>query len=112
VFGTVTLSSFASGAMLSGAGWIMVQIAVMPFVMVAGVAVLWWPHPGAGGTTMLHAPLSPCKLAARENLLDPPDPADPRYGGEGRSALGHQPAITGSSRKGGVAPIADAAVPR
>jgi MFS family permease len=32
VFGTVTLSSFASGAMLSGAGWIMVQIAVVPAV--------------------------------------------------------------------------------
>jgi hypothetical protein len=28
VFDTVTLSSFASGVMLSGAGWIMVQIAV------------------------------------------------------------------------------------
>jgi hypothetical protein len=30
--------------MLSGAGWIMVQIAVVPFVVVAGVAVLWWRH--------------------------------------------------------------------
>ena len=53
VFGTVTLSSFASGAMLSGAGWIMVQIAVVPFVVVAGVAVLWWRHRDASGTAML-----------------------------------------------------------
>jgi MFS family permease len=53
VFGTVTLSSFASGAMLSGAGWIMVQIAVMPFVVVAGVAVLWWRHRDASATAML-----------------------------------------------------------
>jgi hypothetical protein len=53
VFGTVTLSSFASGAMLSGAGWIMVQIAVMPFVVVAGVAVLWWRHRDASSTAML-----------------------------------------------------------
>jgi MFS family permease len=42
VFGTVTLSSFASGALLSGVGWAMVQIAVMPFVAVAAVVVLWW----------------------------------------------------------------------
>src|SRR5205085_1507686 len=42
VFGTVTLSSFASGAMLTGVGWIMVQIAVVPFVVVAAAAVIWW----------------------------------------------------------------------
>src|SRR2546423_12840221 len=42
VFGTVTLSSFASGALLSGVGWAMVQIAVMPFVGVAAAVVLWW----------------------------------------------------------------------
>ncbi|HEV8680257.1 MAG TPA: MFS transporter [Stellaceae bacterium] len=42
VFGTVTLSSFASGALLSGVGWEMVQIAVIPFVVVAAGAVLWW----------------------------------------------------------------------
>jgi MFS family permease len=42
VFGTVTMSSFASGALLSGVGWNMVQIAVMPFVAVAAIAVLWW----------------------------------------------------------------------
>src|SRR5689334_6780258 len=53
VFGTVTLSSFASGAMLSGAGWIKVQIAVVPFVVVAGVAVLWWRHRDPSATAML-----------------------------------------------------------
>jgi MFS family permease len=42
IFGTVALSSFASGALLSGVGWSMVQIAVMPFVVVAAGAVLWW----------------------------------------------------------------------
>jgi MFS family permease len=42
VFGTVALSSFASGALLSGVGWAMVQIAIMPFVAVAAGAVLWW----------------------------------------------------------------------
>ena len=40
-------------AILSGAGWIMVQIAVVPFVVVAGVAVLWWRHRDASGTAML-----------------------------------------------------------
>ncbi len=42
VFGTVAISSFASGALLSGVGWGMVQIAIMPFVAVAAGAVLWW----------------------------------------------------------------------
>ena len=45
--------SFASGAMLSGAGWIMVQIAVVPFVVVAGATVLWWGHRNASGTALL-----------------------------------------------------------
>ena len=53
VFGTVTMSSFASGALLSGVGWRMVQIAVMPFVVVAGMVVLWWRHRDASGTAML-----------------------------------------------------------
>ena len=65
VFGTVTLSSFASGAMLSGAGWIMVQIAVIPFVVVAGMAVLWWRRQNARGTAMLRPP-RPCKWAEYE----------------------------------------------
>lgn len=34
-------SSFASGALLSGVGWGMVQIAIMPFVAIAAGAVLW-----------------------------------------------------------------------
>ena len=34
------MSSFASGALLSGVGWGMVQIAVMPFVVVAAGVVL------------------------------------------------------------------------
>jgi MFS family permease len=42
VFGTVTISSFASGVLLFGVGWDMVQIAMLPFVVVAALAVLWW----------------------------------------------------------------------
>jgi MFS family permease len=42
IFGTVALSSFASGALLSGVGWGMVQIAIMPFVAIAAGVVLWW----------------------------------------------------------------------
>ena len=42
IFGTVAMSSFASGALLSGVGWGMVQIAIMPFVAAAAGAVLWW----------------------------------------------------------------------
>lgn len=42
IFGTVAVSSFASGALLSGVGWGMVQIAVMPFVAIAAGTVLWW----------------------------------------------------------------------
>ena len=67
VFGTVTLSSFASGAMLSGAGWIMVQIAVVPFVVVAGATV-------CGGATATRAALrcyallSPCKQDGHDAL--------------------------------------------
>ena len=42
IFGTVAISAFASGALLSGIGWAMVQIAMLPFVAVAAGAVLWW----------------------------------------------------------------------
>jgi MFS family permease len=42
VFGTVAMSAFASGALLSGVGWAWVQIAMLPFVVVAAGAVLWW----------------------------------------------------------------------
>jgi len=41
VFGTVAISSFASGALLNGVGWNMVQIAIMPFVAVAAGAMMW-----------------------------------------------------------------------
>jgi MFS family permease len=44
VFGTVTVSSFASGALLSGVGWSVIQLAVMPPVAIAATAVLWWRH--------------------------------------------------------------------
>jgi MFS family permease len=42
VFGTVALSSFASGALLSSIGWAVVQVAMLPLVALAGGAVLWW----------------------------------------------------------------------
>jgi MFS family permease len=42
VFGTVAMSAFASGALLSGVGWAWVQMAMLPFVAVAAGAVLWW----------------------------------------------------------------------
>jgi hypothetical protein len=38
---------------LSGAGWIVVQIAVMPVVVVAGAVVLWWRYRDASSTAML-----------------------------------------------------------
>ena len=42
IFGTVALSAFASGALLSGVGWAIVQLAVMPFAVVAAAAIVWW----------------------------------------------------------------------
>jgi MFS family permease len=42
IFGTVAVSSFASGALLSSVGWNIVQVAMLPLVVVAAVAVLWW----------------------------------------------------------------------
>ena len=41
VFGTVALSSFSSGALLTGFGWQPIQIAVLPFVALCGFVVLW-----------------------------------------------------------------------
>ena len=41
IFGTSTLSSFSSGALLAGFGWPAVQMTVMPFVAVAAAAILW-----------------------------------------------------------------------
>ncbi len=40
IFGTVALSSFSSGALLTGFGWGMVQLAVLPFVVIATAAIL------------------------------------------------------------------------
>ncbi len=42
IFGTVAVSSFASGALLSGVGWDMVQVAMLPLVAGAAGAILWW----------------------------------------------------------------------
>jgi len=41
IFGTSTLSSFLSGALLTGFGWATVQFAVMPAVVIAAGAVIW-----------------------------------------------------------------------
>jgi hypothetical protein len=41
IFGTVAFSSFSSGALLTGFGWSTVQLAVLPFVLVAAAAALW-----------------------------------------------------------------------
>jgi MFS family permease len=50
IFGTVAVSSFASGALLSGLGWNMVQIAVMPFAVVAAATVFWLRQRSAATT--------------------------------------------------------------
>jgi MFS family permease len=41
IFGTSTVASFSSGALLAGFGWTTVQLTVMPFVAVVAAAVLW-----------------------------------------------------------------------
>ena len=41
IFGTSTVASFSSGALLAGFGWTTVQLTVMPFVAVAAAAVIW-----------------------------------------------------------------------
>jgi MFS family permease len=41
IFGTATLSSLSSGALLAGFGWTMVQLTVLPPVAVAFAAILW-----------------------------------------------------------------------
>jgi MFS family permease len=41
IFGTSTVSSFSSGALLAGSGWTLVQLTVLPFVVVAVAAILW-----------------------------------------------------------------------
>jgi MFS family permease len=42
VFGTVAVSSFASGALLSSVGWAVVQVAMLPLVATAAGTILWW----------------------------------------------------------------------
>ncbi len=41
VLGTVTVASFSSGALLSLYGWTVVQMAAIPAIVVAGVALIW-----------------------------------------------------------------------
>jgi len=41
IFGTSTLASFSSGALLAEFGWTTVQLTVIPFVGVAAAAILW-----------------------------------------------------------------------
>jgi MFS family permease len=41
IFGTSTVSSFSSGALLAGFGWSVVQYAVLPAVALAALAALW-----------------------------------------------------------------------
>ncbi|MEM8790765.1 MAG: MFS transporter [Pseudomonadota bacterium] len=41
VFGTVTIASFSSGALLTGIGWHAVNIAVLPGVGLAALCLLW-----------------------------------------------------------------------
>ena len=41
IFGTSTVSSFSSGALLAEFGWPTVQMTVMPFVAIAAAAILW-----------------------------------------------------------------------
>ena len=41
IFGTATLSSLSSGALLAVFGWTTVQLTVMPAVGIAFAAILW-----------------------------------------------------------------------
>jgi MFS family permease len=41
VFGTTAASSFASGLILKANGWTMLNYVALPFITLAGVAVLW-----------------------------------------------------------------------
>jgi len=42
VFATVAVASFASGGLLNGFGWQAVNIALFPFVVIAGALALWF----------------------------------------------------------------------
>jgi len=41
IFGTTTVAAFLSGALLTGFGWSVIQLAVMPIIAVATAAILW-----------------------------------------------------------------------
>jgi MFS family permease len=41
IFGTSTVSSFSSGALLAGFGWMTVQLTVVPLVIAAAAAIAW-----------------------------------------------------------------------
>ena len=41
VFGTVTITSFSSGAVLHALGWQTINMAVIPFLVLVGIANLW-----------------------------------------------------------------------
>ena len=41
VFGLVTVASFSSGALLYAFGWTTVQLAMIPALAIAGIALLW-----------------------------------------------------------------------
>ena len=41
VFGTVTASSFSSGAIQQALGWQTINIAVIPFLIIVGLSILW-----------------------------------------------------------------------
>jgi MFS family permease len=41
IFGLVTVASFSSGALLYAYGWAAVQLAMVPALAIAGMAVLW-----------------------------------------------------------------------
>jgi hypothetical protein len=42
VFSTMALSSFSSGALVSGAGWNIMNLAALPFLALVAGVVLWY----------------------------------------------------------------------
>lgn len=41
VFGTVTITSFSSGAVQQALGWQTLNVAVIPFLIITGLSNLW-----------------------------------------------------------------------
>ena len=41
VFGTVTITSFSSGAIQQVLGWQTINVAVVPFLIIVGLSILW-----------------------------------------------------------------------